>query len=236
MTMTLARFQDLLDLHGADLARWPQSQRAAAERLLAADGAATAALAQGYPTRPVTLVVPFSAGGPTDTIGRLLAERMTRSLGQTVVVENVLGAGGTIANAKVMQASPDGYTIEVGNWSAHVVNGAIYNLASLILGGPTGQSLGGAPSRPPRGWWPMDSAVPMNDAERFVVEVRDNVTEALIEHEGHVYMSPPQDREQALELVALLLGHPTSANCGAEQLWRQAIAGGQRSIKLRCVK
>lgn len=57
----------------------------------------------------------------------------------------------------------------------------------------------------------------MTDAERFVVEVRENVAEALIEHEGDVYVSPPQDREQALELVALLLGHPMSANGGAEQ-------------------
>jgi hypothetical protein len=73
----------------------------------------------------------------------------------------------------------------------------------------------------------------MSDAERFVVEVRENVTEALIEHEGHVYVSPPQDRERALELVALLLGHPAPANGGREQLWRHAIAGGQRSVMLR---
>ena len=73
----------------------------------------------------------------------------------------------------------------------------------------------------------------MSDAERFVVEVRENVTEALIEHEGQEYVSPPQDREQALELVALLLGHPPSTNAGAEQLWRGAIAGGQRSVKVR---
>jgi hypothetical protein len=75
----------------------------------------------------------------------------------------------------------------------------------------------------------------MSDAERFVVEVRENVTEALIEHEGQTYVSPPQNREQALELVALLLGHPTSVNGAAEQLWRHAIAGGQRSVKLRRV-
>jgi hypothetical protein len=75
----------------------------------------------------------------------------------------------------------------------------------------------------------------MTDVERFVVEVREHVTEALIEHEGHVYVSPPQDRDQALELVALLLGHPASANGGAEKLWCQAIAGGQRSVKLRRV-
>ena len=75
----------------------------------------------------------------------------------------------------------------------------------------------------------------MSDAERFVVEVRENVTEALIEHGGHVYVSPPQNREEALELVALLLGHPTWADGRAEQDWRQAIAGGQRSVKLRRV-
>ena len=75
----------------------------------------------------------------------------------------------------------------------------------------------------------------MSHAERFVIEVRENVTEALIEHEGHVYVSPPQDREQALELVALLLGHPTSVNGSLEELWCQAIAGGQRSVKLRRV-
>lgn len=73
----------------------------------------------------------------------------------------------------------------------------------------------------------------MSDTERFVVEVRESVTEALIEHEGHMYVSPPQDREQALALVALLLGHPAPVNGGHAQLWRHAIAGGQRSVMLR---
>jgi hypothetical protein len=63
--------------------------------------------------------------------------------------------------------------------------------------------------------------------------VQDSITVALIEHEGSVYVSPPQDRGQALELVALLLGHPTSTNGGTDQLWHQAIAGGQRSVMLR---
>ena len=89
---------------------------------------ATNAFAQGYPARPVTLVVPFSAGGPTDTIGRLLAERMSRSIGQPVIVENVVGAGGTIANAKVMQAAPDGYTIEIGHIGTHVLAPAVQSL------------------------------------------------------------------------------------------------------------
>jgi tripartite-type tricarboxylate transporter receptor subunit TctC len=84
--------------------------------------------AQGFPTHALTLVVPFSAGGPTDTIGRILAERMGRSFGQTVVVENTTGAGGSIAIGRVIKAAPDGYTIGIGHIGPYVFNGAIYNL------------------------------------------------------------------------------------------------------------
>ena len=87
-----------------------------------------AAFAQGYPNRAITLIVPFSAGGPTDTIGRLLAERVGKALGQSIVVENVVGAGGTIANAKVMQAPPDGYMIEIGHVGTHVMAPAVQQL------------------------------------------------------------------------------------------------------------
>lgn len=90
--------------------------------------AATAAVAQPYPHRPVTVVVPFSAGGPTDTIARMMAERMQRSLGQAVVVENTVGAGGTIANNRVMQAAPDGYTIAIGHLGTHVLAPAVQGL------------------------------------------------------------------------------------------------------------
>jgi tripartite-type tricarboxylate transporter receptor subunit TctC len=77
--------------------------------------AAPVALAQGYPSKPVTLYVPFAAGGPTDIVARSLAVSMGKSLGQTIVVENVVGAGGTIAPAKLKAAAPDGYTIMVAH-------------------------------------------------------------------------------------------------------------------------
>ena len=96
--------------------------------VLAAALAATAAAAQGYPTRPITMIVPFAAGGPTDTLARILAERMGKSLGQTLVVENVAGAGGTIANNRVKQAAPDGYTIAIGHLGTHVLAPAVQQL------------------------------------------------------------------------------------------------------------
>jgi tripartite-type tricarboxylate transporter receptor subunit TctC len=73
--------------------------------------ATTAALAEGYPDRSITMVVPFAAGGPTDTVGRLIAEKMSESLGQQVIVENVGGAGGTLGAGQVAAAAPDGYTV-----------------------------------------------------------------------------------------------------------------------------
>ena len=86
------------------------------------------ARAQTYPSRPITMIVPYTAGGPTDTVGRVVAERMRAELGQPVVLENVAGAGGSIGLGRLARSAPDGYTINVGNWSAHVINGAIYSL------------------------------------------------------------------------------------------------------------
>ncbi|MBL9035011.1 MAG: tripartite tricarboxylate transporter substrate binding protein BugD [Rhodospirillaceae bacterium] len=78
---------------------------------IGAVGAGLPAQAQDYPTGPITVVVPFSAGGPTDTVTRLVAESMSKSLGQQVIVENVGGAGGTLGAARVAKAEPDGYTL-----------------------------------------------------------------------------------------------------------------------------
>jgi tripartite-type tricarboxylate transporter receptor subunit TctC len=86
------------------------------------------AWAQSYPTRPITIMVPFPPGGATDVIARNLAERMKVSLGQQVIIENVTGAGGTIGTGRVARASPDGYTLSVANNGTHVTNGAAYSL------------------------------------------------------------------------------------------------------------
>jgi tripartite-type tricarboxylate transporter receptor subunit TctC len=86
------------------------------------------ASAQAYPTRPITLVSPFPAGGPVDTIARLLGEHMRGSLGQPVIVENTGGAAGSLGVGRVAIAAPDGYTLSVGQWSTHVANKFIYKL------------------------------------------------------------------------------------------------------------
>jgi len=93
----------------------------------------TLAAAQAFPTHPLTIVVPFSAGGPTDTIARIFAQRMTQALGQTVVVENTTGAGGSIGVGRVVRSNPDGYTLGIGHIGTHVINGAIYPLNYDLL-------------------------------------------------------------------------------------------------------
>src|SRR5947199_2962045 len=79
-----------------------------------------------YPSKPIIIVVPYSAGGPTDAIARIIAERLRVPLGQTVIIENTTGAGGTIGVARVARAAPDGYTIGIGQNGSHVVTGATY--------------------------------------------------------------------------------------------------------------
>jgi tripartite-type tricarboxylate transporter receptor subunit TctC len=91
--------------------------------MLAALGAARA---DTYPSRPITLIVPFGAGGPTDALARILTNRMSQTLGQQIVIENVTGGAGTIGVGRVARAAPDGYTVIIGNWASHVVNSAIY--------------------------------------------------------------------------------------------------------------
>src|SRR5262249_4356928 len=87
---------------------------------------AGAAAQSDYPRRPITLIVPFAAGGPTDVVARIVAEPMSRTLGQQIVVENIVGAGGTTASTRAMRANPDGYTIEMGHMGTHAAAVALY--------------------------------------------------------------------------------------------------------------
>ena len=91
------------------------------------------AWSQTYPSRPITMIVPFPAGGPTDVIGRLVAERMRQSLGQPVIIENVAGANGSVGVGRAARAAPDGYTLSIGQVGTHVFNGAIYTLQYDLL-------------------------------------------------------------------------------------------------------
>ena len=91
------------------------------------------AWAQAYPSRPITLGVPFTAGGGADTFSRILAERMRVPLGQPVILENVTGGGGSIGTGRVARSGPDGYSLILGGWATHVVNGAVLSLPYDVL-------------------------------------------------------------------------------------------------------
>ena len=97
-----------------------------AAAIAVAVGGIAGAHAQVYPSHPITIIVPFPAGGPTDTLARILSERMRVSLGQPVIIETVTGAGASIGVARAAQAAPDGYTLSIGNWTSHVGAGAMY--------------------------------------------------------------------------------------------------------------
>jgi tripartite-type tricarboxylate transporter receptor subunit TctC len=102
--------------------------------LLASLALAPVAAAEPYPTRTITVVVPYPAGGPTDALGRLVGERMSKALGQSVVIDNASGAGGTVGSAKVVRAPADGYTICVGQLNSHVFGPAVYNTPYDVQG------------------------------------------------------------------------------------------------------
>jgi len=101
--------------------------------LLTAVGFALGAQGQDYPSHTITMVVPFPAGGPTDTLARILSERLTHVLAKSVVVENTTGAGGTIGVGRVVRAAPDGYLLGIGHLGTHVLNGAVYQLPYDVL-------------------------------------------------------------------------------------------------------
>ena len=95
--------------------------------------AAVSARSQGYPSRPITMIVPFPAGGATDTVARFLGERMRTPLGQPIVIENVAGAAGSIGVGRAARAAPDGYTLSIGTLTTHVLIGGLYTLQFDLL-------------------------------------------------------------------------------------------------------
>ncbi len=139
------------------------------------------AWAQAYPTRPVTMIVPFAPGGATDVAGRIVGEYLSRTLGQQFVIENVAGAGGTTGTTRTMRASPDGYTIQVGQMGTHAAAVAFYpNLAykpdidfepiSMIAGLPIVIT--------------ARKEFPANDLKEFILYVRANAGKVNVAHAG----------------------------------------------------
>jgi tripartite-type tricarboxylate transporter receptor subunit TctC len=131
-------------------------------------------MAQPYPSRPITIIVPFAAGGPTDVIARTMAQHMRTSLGQNVIVENVAGANGNIGVGRVARAAPDGYTISIGHWSTHVVNGAVYPLPYDLLKDFEPISLIATNSY----LIVAKNAVPANDLKSFIAWLKANPDKA----------------------------------------------------------
>jgi tripartite-type tricarboxylate transporter receptor subunit TctC len=121
-------------------AGWERNMKISRRRFLhfvagaaALPAASRIARAQAYPTRPITLIVPVPAGGQGDALARFLAQPMRNSLGGPIIIENVSGAAGSIGTGRVARARPDGYTIDLGYFSTHVLNGALYSLPYDVL-------------------------------------------------------------------------------------------------------
>jgi tripartite-type tricarboxylate transporter receptor subunit TctC len=136
--------------------------------------------AQDYPTRPVTVVVPFPAGGPSDVVARIVAEHMSRTLGQTLVIENVGGAGGTIGSARVAAAAPDGYTLLAGSMGSHVAAPVLtpnikYGPGDFAPIGPTAHSPAVIVAR---------KDFPSKDLREFISHVKQNAAAVKQAHGG----------------------------------------------------
>ena len=139
------------------------------------------ASAQVYPSRPITIVVPFAAGGPNDTFARILAERMRGSLGQTVIIENIGGAGGTIGVGRVARAAGDGYTLSFGSLSSHVLNGGLFNLPYDVLNDfePIAMAIDGPQLLVGR------KTLPANDLKELLAWLKANPDKATLGHPGN---------------------------------------------------
>jgi len=178
------------------------------------------AMAQSYPSRPITVIVPFAAGGPTDVAARVASEHMSRTLGQQLVVENVVGAGGIVGSLRTMRANPDGYTIEVGHMGTHAIAVSLY--ANLAY-------------RPDVDFEPIGIVVsqplliaarkdfPAKDVKEFIAYVTANADKLNLAHTGVGSMS----FTYALVLNADLGVKPTLVPFGGNAPAMTALLGGQ---------
>jgi len=132
------------------------------------------ARAQAYPSRPITMVVPFVAGGGTDVVGRILSESLRASLGQAIIIENVVGANGSVGVGRVARSQPDGYTLVLGIWNTHVSNGALYALQYDIMN--DFEPVGLISTYP--GLIVARNAIPAKDLNGFIAWLRANPDKA----------------------------------------------------------
>ena len=139
------------------------------------------ARAQAYPSRPITMVVPFPAGATVDTVGRIVAERMRTSLGQPVITENVAGANGSIGVGRVARATPDGYTLVIGLRDTHVLNGAMYALQYDVV---TGFEPVALLSSSRGALIVAKKAMPANDLKGLITWLKANPDKASLGHPG----------------------------------------------------
>ena len=178
------------------------------------------AKAQSYPTRPITMIVPFAAGGPSDVSARIVSEHMSRTLGQRLVVENVVGAGGTTGSLRAMRANPDGYTIQMGHLGTHAISVSLYpNLAY----------------KPDEDFEPIGIVVhqpiliaakrdfPARDIKEFVTYVKANSEKLNMAHTG----VGSNSFSYALVLNATLGTKPTMVPFGSNAPAMTALLGGQ---------
>jgi tripartite-type tricarboxylate transporter receptor subunit TctC len=182
--------------------------------------AAPAAAQSDYPRRQITVIVPFAAGGPTDIVARIVSEHMSRTLGQQLIVENIVGAAGTTASTRAKNANPDGYTIEMGHMGTHAASVALYpNLAYKpdVDFAPIGLAAG----------TPIvilaKKDFPPKDLKEFITYVKANVTKLNQAHAGVASVS---------HVTCLMLNHlmgvkPTAVPFGGTGPALNALLGGQ---------
>jgi tripartite-type tricarboxylate transporter receptor subunit TctC len=184
--------------------------------------------AQSYPTRPITMIVPFAAGGIVDAVARIVAERMKESLGRPIVIENVSGADGSIGTGRAARARPDGYTIDLGFLGTHVLNGALFSLQYDVLNDFASIS----PLAAGPGILFAKKAMPGEDVKQLIAWLKDNpnrasagittpsvhLLTALLEKEAGTQFNLVPYRVFALAMQDLVAGRIDLTFGGADQL------------------